>query len=141
MTIIWLAVTIVAIIIEIVTVDLVSIWFGLGSLIALLASFIGIGQSIQIGLFVAISLICIIFTRPAAKKYLRSNTVNTNADQVIGEHALVTKRIDPDNRGEVKVLSQYWSATSEENTVLEVNDYCEVLAIDGAHLIVRKIEK
>ena len=57
------------------------------------------------------------------------------------QHGLVLKRIDADTRGEVKVLSMEWSASSVDNSTLEEGDYCEILAVEGAHLVVKKINK
>lgn len=135
---IWLGVIIVTAIIELVTIDLVSIWFTLGGIGALIA---GLNQTIQIIIFIILSVICIGISRPLAKKYLRTQTVSTNYDRVIGQHGLVLKRIDADTRGEVKVLSMEWSASSVDNSTLEEGDYCEILAVEGAHLVVKKINK
>ena len=131
---IWLGVIIVTAIIELVTIDLVSIWFTLGGIGALIAYALGLNQII-------LSIICIGISRPLAKKYLRTQTVSTNYDRVIGQHGLVLKRIDADTRGEVKVLSMEWSAYSVDNSTLEEGDYCEILAVEGAHLVVKKINK
>ena len=133
---IWLGVIIVTAIIELVTIDLVSIWFTLGGIGALIAYALGLNQTIQIIIFIILSVICIGISRPLAKKYLRTQTVSTNYDRVIGQHGLVLKRIDADTRGEVKVLSMEWSASSVDNSTLEEGDYCEILAVEGAHLII-----
>lgn len=138
---IWLIITILTAIIEFITTDLVSIWFTMGGICALLAYSFGASQIIQIITFITVSIIFIVITRPLAKKYLRTNIVNTNYDRVIGQHGLVLKRIDPDTRGEVKVLSTQWSACSFDNSILEAGEYCEILAVEGAHLVVRKINK
>ena len=120
---IWLGVIIVTAIIELVTIDLVSIWFTLGGIGALIAYALGLNQTIQIIIFIILSVICIGISRPLAKKYLRTQTVSTNYDRVIGQHGLVLKRIDADTRGEVKVLSMEWSASSVDNSTLEEGDY------------------
>ena len=136
---IWLGITIVAAVIELITIDLVSIWFTIGGIGALIAYALGLSQTIQI--VAILSIICIVASRPLAKKYLKTQTVSTNYDRVIGQHGLVLKRIDADTRGEVKVLSTEWSASSLDNSTLEVGDYCEILAVEGAHLVVKKINK
>ncbi len=138
---IWLGVIIVAAIVELITIDLVSIWFTLGGIGALIAYAFGLSQTLQICIFVILSIICIGVSRPLAKKYLRTQTVSTNYDRVIGQYGLVLKRIDADTRGEVKVLSTQWSACSVDNSTLEEGDYCEILAVEGAHLVVKKINK
>lgn len=138
---IWLGIIIVSIIIEIITVDLVSIWFGAGAVAALIADLLGASQIIQIALFVIVTAILIIATRPVAKKYLRTNIEKTNFDRVIGKHGLVTRTITADTKGEVKVMSTSWLASSLDNTTINEGDYCEIMAVEGAHLVVKKIEE
>ena len=140
MTLLWTALLVFAIVAEAITIDLVSIWFGVGALIALASLLIfDASLKIQIALFVIVSLACIIFTRPVAKRYLRGNTIKTNCDRIIGKHATVTSTITEDKKGEVKVMGNIWSATSLNNEVIEEGQHVEILAIEGNHVVVRKI--
>lgn len=141
MLIVWLTIIIVSAIVEFVTVSLVSIWFTIGGIAALLALLLGVSSTIQVTLFVLLSILCLVITRPLAKKYLKTNIISTNYDRIIGKHGLVTKTIDADTKGEVKVMSTTWLATSIDNTTIHEGDYCEVLAIEGVHLVVKKIER
>lgn len=140
-TIIWLAVIIVSVVFEAVTVDLVSIWFGLGAAVALLLNLFNVNIAVQIAVFVIVTVVSLVVTRPLAKKYLKTNVVATNADRYIGKHALVIRTITPDQKGEVKVLSASWAASSIDNTLITEGEYCEVVAIEGAHLVVRKLSQ
>lgn len=139
-TLFWTIVLVISVIVEAITVDLVSIWFGLGAVAALISDALGINQTMQVVLFAVISIICIIVTRPLAKKYLRGNTIKTNLDRVIGKHCLVTETITPDNKGEVKVMGNLWHATSLNNVKIEAGEYAEVVSIEGAHVVVKKID-
>ncbi|MBS5111528.1 MAG: NfeD family protein [Coprobacillus cateniformis] len=138
-TFIWTLVLVISVIVEAITIDLVSIWFGIGAIAALIGEFFGLNPFIQMVLFTIVSIICIIVSRPLAKKYLRGNTVKTNLDRVIGKHCLVTETITADNKGEVKVMGTLWSATSLDNEYIKAGEYAEVISIEGAHLIVKKI--
>lgn len=138
-TFIWTLVLVISVIVEAITIDLVSIWFGIGAIVALIGEFFGLSPFIQMVLFTIVSIICIIVSRPLAKKYLRGNTVKTNLDRVIGKHCLVTETITADNKGEVKVMGTLWSATSLDNEFIKAGEYAEVISIEGAHLIVKKI--
>lgn len=140
-TLFWTIVLVIAVIIEAITVDLVSIWFGIGAIVALIVEMAGGSELIQGILFAVISVLCIIVTRPLAKKYLRGNIVKTNLDRVIGKHCLVTETITPDNKGEVKVMGTLWSATSLNNAFIQAGEYAEVVAIEGAHVVVKKLNK
>lgn len=138
-TFIWTLVLVISVIVEAITIDLVSIWFGIGAIAALIGEFFGLSPFIQMVLFTIVSIICIIVSRPLAKKYLRGNTVKTNLDRVIGKHCLVTETITADNKGEVEVMGTLWSATSLDNEFIKAGEYAEVISIEGAHLIVKKI--
>lgn len=138
-TLIWTIVLVISIIVEAITVDLVSIWFGLGALAALIADACGLSQILQVVIFTIISVICIFVSRPLAKKYLRGNTIKTNLDRVIGKHCLVTETITADNKGEVKVMGTLWMASSLNNEVIHAGEYAEVVSIEGAHVVVKKI--
>ena len=138
---IWLGIIIAAIVIEVITVDLVSVWFAAGGIIALILCLLGINQSIQIAAFIIIAIITAVVVRPIAKKYMRGNIERTNFDRVIGKHGLITKSSTADTKGEVKVMSTLWLASSIDNTTINEGDYCEILAVEGAHLVVKKIEE
>ncbi len=141
MIIIWLAVLILMVIIELVTFSLVSIWFVVGSIAALIASYAGAEAPLQIIVFLAVSAVTILFVRPIAKKYIKTNKVKTNLDNLVGKVAVVTKNISPQLMGEVKIGAHIWSAASLEQEEIKVGEYCEVIAIEGAHLVVKKVKQ
>ena len=139
MTLIWTIVLVMAIVIEALTVDLVSIWFALGALVALITETFHVDVTVQIILFAVSSIGSVIITRPLAKKYLHGNVIKTNYDRAIGKHCLVTETITPDNKGEVKVMGTLWLAASLNNELIEAGEYAEVVSIEGAHVVVKKI--
>lgn len=137
--VLWLSVLIISIVIEVVTIDLVSIWVSVGSLAALLAYFLNFSLTVQVIVCIVVSLFCIFITRPIAKKYLRGNVVHTNSDRLIGKTALVTKDIEEFSNGEVKIFGNYWTAVTSDNEAIKAGSHVEVLAIDGVKLIVKEI--
>ena len=137
-TLVWTIILVIAVIVEAITIDLVSIWFGIGAIAALICHFFGV---LQIVIFAIVSIVCIVASRPLAKKYLRGNTVKTNLDRMIGKHCLVTETITADQKGEVKVMGNLWSATSLNNETIQIGDYAEVISIEGSHVVVKKINK
>ena len=94
MSIVWLALMVLLLILEAATAGLTSIWFALGALAALIASFFGGALWLQLVWFFAVSVLTLWLTRPLALKYLNSRRVATNADRVIGAEAVVTEDID-----------------------------------------------
>jgi len=139
MSLIWLFIIVAAGIFEAVTVDLVSIWFCIGGVVAMLLAYLHVSVGLQIAAFAVVSIIFICITRPLAKKFLRGNIVKTNSDRLIGKHAVVTKAFSLDERGEVKVQGEFWSAITREDMTINVGDRVEVLAIEGVKLVVRPL--
>ena len=132
----WLSLFIVLLIIEFMTINLVTVWFAIGALFACVASFITNNMVIQTCVFFTVSIASLIITRPIAKKYLSTKKVKMNYDKAIGMIGIVTKEIKPLENGEVKVDGKYWTAKSDE--IIEVGSKVEILSIEGVKLIVKK---
>jgi membrane protein implicated in regulation of membrane protease activity len=133
---IWFGVIILATVIEASTMDLSSIWFSVGALIALIASAFGANEVVQMLLFIVVSAGLLIGLRPLFKKYVKRNNSSTNVDSLIGKTAVCLKGFSDGVRGEVKIDGKIWTAISKD-TIL-VNDKVTVLAIEGVKLVVQK---
>lgn len=135
--ILWLAATVILFIAEAVTVNLVTVWFAVGALVALIAAVAGAQMWLQIVLFVAVTIITLIFTRPLAKKYFNGKHEATNADMVIGKIAVVTESIDNiAAKGAVSCMGKVWSARGEGDEPISEGEKVTVKAIQGVKLIV-----
>lgn len=140
MLLIWIGICISAIIIEVVTpTALVSIWFALGAAIAALTTFINVPLWGQIVCFVVISFVSMLIVRPMAARYLRGNTVATNADRCIGEIGVVIQDMTRDDWGEVKVGGAIWHAIPVDVECIKKEERVKVIAIEGAKLLVRRV--
>lgn len=135
----WLLLFVVLIIIELLTVNLTTIWFAFGSLVAYILSFFVSDIMIQTIIFLVSSIILLIFTRPIVKKFLLNKEVKTNADMLIGKTCVVTKEITRNETGEVKVNGQYWSAKA--NKKIKAGSEAKILSIEGVKLIVKEKEE
>lgn len=136
MTTIWLGAFLGLLVIEFLTVGLVSIWFAVGALAALITTFITDSILIQVLVFAVVSIITLLVTRPLMKKFKVNGFEPTNTDRVIGKVAEVTKEIKPNSYGEVVVYGTEWMAVSKDK--IAVGEKVVVERIDGAKLIVRK---
>lgn len=85
MTVVWLIAMIVLLVVEGVVPGLISIWFALGALAALVSALLHAPLWLQIVWFLAVSIVALALTRPLAKKYINSKTQPTNADMLIGK--------------------------------------------------------
>ncbi len=141
-TVYWLGIFVVLLIIEIVTMGLTTIWFAGGALAAFLAGVIGFGVTVQVVVFLVVSIVLLVMTRPIAVKYFNQERQKTNAESLIGHTGLVTWDIDTlKAEGKVEVSGQEWSAkTDEPDGRIEKDAVVVVEGIQGVKLIVRKKE-
>ncbi|HEX2985849.1 MAG TPA: NfeD family protein [Caproiciproducens sp.] len=137
---IWLAVIVVAAVVEGCTAQLVSIWFVLGGIGALIANLCGAGLWLQITLFVIITAITLLATRPLVKKLMNFKRVETNAGRYIGKNAVVIKKINNTlGVGQVNVLGSIWTARSTDGSIIESGRNVVVKSIEGVKLMVEEI--
>ena len=136
--ILWFAIILISAFIEINTMDLTSVWFSIGALLAFIFAIIGFGWVTQLSVFLGVSILLLLSVRPIAKNYFRTNIVSTNADRLVGKVAVCTKEIQPGDRGQVKVDGQFWTAITPGDDTVLVDEKVEILAIDGVKLIVVK---
>ena len=136
---VWFILMIVLIIVEMSTVNLVSIWFAIGCLLAGIASLITQNMIIQFSIFVVTSVVTLILTKPFIKKIRTRGIIKTNLDRVIGQIGIVTMDIDKLEPGEVKVDGKKWMAISDMKIIK--GSKVEILAIDGVKLKVKEIKE
>ena len=140
--IIWLAALVILLLAEALTLGLTTIWFAGGALIALIAALVGANVWVQLGIFLAVSLLLLIFTRPAALRYMNKSTLKTNVDSLAGEVGVVSERIDNlEATGKVKLNDVLWTARSEDGTVIEEGAVVEISRVEGVKLIVKMKEE
>lgn len=133
---IWFIIAIVAGIVEMITVDLVSIWVAVGCLVAAIMAALKLPLLYQLIAVLLVSVGLGIITRPYCKKLLRGNITATNSDRLIGKTAVVTKSFTDEERGEVKIAGEYWTCISKSHQSFNEGDHVKVLAIEGVKLVV-----
>lgn len=136
--IIWTALIIIFSVIEVATVGLTSIWFAGGAVAALLAYSAGLGEVWQFIIFVAVSLLLLVFTRPWAMKYLKPRLVRTNYEVAIDKNVCLTETVDNIKQTGTAVLNgQEWTARAyEDGKVFEAGSIVKVKEIRGVTLYV-----
>ncbi len=134
----WLGAVILFGIIEALTVGIVSIWFSIGALAALIASALHAAPWLQITIFLAVSAAALIITRPLIKKKILLRTTPTNTDMLIGERGTVDEEIDNlAGTGSVKIAGKVWSAKSESGDTIPSGSTVTAVRIEGVKLIVK----
>jgi len=136
----WLVLLIAFIMIEFATMGLTTIWFAGGSVAGFIASIVGAGFIVQVILFLIVSILLLVFTRPFAAKYINKNKIKTNVDSLAGRKAVVTQMIDNlQATGEASLDGKEWMARSvNEDDKIPEGTIVKVIRISGVKLIVQK---
>ena len=137
---VWLAVFVIAVVLEALTQDLISIWFSIGALVSLcICNTVPI--YIEIIVFAVVSLLALVATRPLVKKMTERAVRYTNVDNLVGKRVKVMSRISKYNAGEIKINGIIYTATllEEANSDIEEDSVVEIVAIKGNKVIVKEI--
>jgi len=135
---IWLGLVIALTLIEVLTTNLVTIWYIASALISLILSFFVDSYLIQFSVFVIVGTILLFTTRDYLLKLLVKKKEKTNLDRVVGMTAIVTEEITKKKPGEVKVDGKKWTAIA--NKKIKVDSTVKVLEIDGVKLKVEEVD-
>ncbi|HHT39229.1 MAG: NfeD family protein [Acholeplasmatales bacterium] len=137
----WGAIFLAALIIELKTFNLTSVWFCVSALITLIAGIFGANIYWQIVIFIVTSTVLLIVTKPLVRKVAKKGHEKTNVDRFIGKKALVTKKITADHYGEVSIENSIWRAASFDESSFKVGDKVVVKEISGVKLVVSKFKE
>lgn len=140
---IWLGILAVLLLIEAITAGLTTIWFAGGALIAAVASYFGADLIVQLLLFLCVSLVLLIFTRPLALKYFNKKTIQTNVNSLIGKKAVVIQDIDNLAQiGKVQINDIEWTARStDDGKKISKDAIVFIREIHGVKLIVEEYKE
>ena len=131
----WLILLAIFLVIEIITLGLTTIWLAGGALVGFLAAVLHVPLPIQIVLFLVVSIVLIVFTRPVAERYFN----NSNVGGIIGREGKVIVTIDNFNQtGAVLIDGIEWTARSdEEDVVIETGERIVVTRVEGVRVFVK----
>ena len=134
----WLSIVVALAILEIATVNLVSIWFVVSGVLAMITSLFTDNIIIQASIFIVFGIIFMLLTKKIVKKIIPKKE-KTNLDRIIGMTGIVASKITKNKPGEVKVDGKIWTATS--NTTINENEPVKILEINSTKLKVEKVKE
>ncbi len=138
---VWFAVLIVAIVVEAMTVELVSLWFAFGAIGAIIAASLSNSLILEFSIFIIVSVLMLIFTRKFFIKLLKKSDLKSNVDTYIGKKFEIDK-IEDGGYVYHKINGIDWRVVSSDDEKLEIGKTYEVVSIDGNKLIVKlSVEK
>lgn len=134
---VWVVAAILFIIVEIFTAGFAVMCFSFGAVAAAVLDACGLSLIWQILAFAIISILALVFVRPAVIKlfYRGTKEVKTNADALVGRVVKVSETIDPE--GCVSVDGADWKAVSEDGSVIEKGCMVEITRRDSIILTVK----
>ena len=137
----WLVAFGVLLLVEILTLGLTTIWFAAGALAAFLMAALGLPLMVQIVVFLMVSALLLIFTRPVMTKHLNAKTTKTNAESLVGDKARVLIPVNNlKEEGQVMVNGMEWTARSTKDEVtFQKDEMVRIAGISGVKLIIEKL--
>ncbi|MDE5763608.1 MAG: NfeD family protein [Ruminococcus sp.] len=137
--IVWAVLTVVFIVVEIFTIQLVSLWLAAGALTTLICTvLLDIPLVVQSGIFAVSSAVFVILSLPLIRKRMNIKHTATNCELDIGKSAIVIEEINPDcNSGRVTLNGVDWSAVSENGSPIGSGSIVTITQVKGAKLVVR----
>ena len=137
---IWIAVIVSTVIIEGITLDMVSIWFTAGAIIPfILSAFNVVSWEIQLAIFIVLSAVLIFTLRKVTKKLLFKNASKEKINTLAGIQTKMLSEATDDNMGQIKINDVIWSAKSENDEEIKKDELVEIIKISGNKAIVKKI--
>ncbi len=133
---IWFALVFVFLIVEAMTLNLITIWFAFGALCSFISTYFTDSILIQTIVFLVSSALSLFITKPLFEKIIKIDKYKTNLDRIIGQIGVVTKEIKKHENGRVKVDGKSWMALSDNN--IKEGAEVEILRIEGAKIIVKE---
>lgn len=140
--VVWLAILILLVVIEIFTMGLTTIWFAGGALVAMVVAALGGPIWLQLLLAGIISAVLLFFTRPVAVKYFNRDRERTNAESLVGRQAIVLSEINNlQGIGQVTVNGMEWTArTTVDGQTISPGEVVIIRGINGVKLLVERAE-
>ncbi len=139
---IWLIISGVCFIAEIITVGFLIFWLAIGALFAMVVSFFTDKIIIQTAVFVISSTVLIFATKPFVKKFAKGKSnFKSNVYSIIGDTGIVTKNIDSINgTGQVKINGELWSAVGKDDIDIEKGTEVKIVEVKGVKAVVAPIK-
>ena len=139
--IIWLVLMVICLVVEALTVSMVTLWFAAGAVVALLLSLLHLQVWVQVVLFFVVSGVLLACLRPMVRRHVAPKIVPTNVDAIVGTRGIVTAEIDNVcAAGQVKVNGMEWSARSTTGEIIPEGTLIRVERIEGVKAFVTPVK-
>ncbi len=135
---VWVAIFLVTILIEVFSLELDCVWFSVGSLVAFILALCKVNITIQIVVFLIVSVVLLLSVGIICKKLLKNTKSKTNLDILIGTSHTLLKAIEAEHAGEIRVNDVVWRAVSKNGEAIAENEKVKIVSVEGNKFIVEK---
>lgn len=138
LTVLWLAIIVASIVIDLLTSNFLFIWFGGGAVVAFLGDRFGLSSEGQVALFIISSIILTAIGYPAAKKFLKNKVpkVLTMEQSYIGREFASKETIK--REGRIIIDGIYWGVINSMDKDIEVGELFILTEIKGNKFIIKR---
>ena len=138
----WLIIAGIMFVGEILTAGFILFWFGIGALASAMISLMWDNSYGQIVVFIGVSTLLLVFTRPLIKTILKQKEVPSNVFAMVGKHGMVVENINNMlGQGHIKIGGEIWKAIAENGQDIEADTEVEIISVEGVKVIVREVVK
>lgn len=132
----WVCLLILCLIVEAFTFSLTTVWGAIACLPLVFIAKTPLPFKWQLFIFVLVTVVLLIFTRPFAVKKLKIGESKTNVDDMPGSEVVIVKSISEFQKGEAKTKNGVvWSAISKDGKKLEKGSVARISSVQGNTLI------
>ncbi|OFW66829.1 MAG: hypothetical protein A2Z12_00640 [Actinobacteria bacterium RBG_16_68_21] len=136
----WVIAAAVLLVAEMATAGFFMLPFAVGAAGAAVAAFLDASEAVQLGVFLAVSVVALILLQRFVKRGDQKQH-NVGANRFIGQSARVLEAVDPHRgSGQVRMESETWRATTEGEPIPE-GTTVRVTEVRGTRLVVEPIER
>ena len=141
LVLIWLALVILFIILELISLGLTTIWFAAGAFVAGIVAMLGGPIVLQVIVFIVVSSLLLLCTRDFAKRHLDNRIEKTNAESLIGKTSIVMETINNEaSSGKIKIGDIEWTARAvNEAQVIPEGSKVVIREIRGVKCLVESV--
>ncbi len=136
----WIIASLIFAFIELFAPSMFFLHLAVGAFITAVVAYFGANLTVQIVVFIVISLLSLLFIRPIFMKKKEQKT--TAEEQYLGKTVEVIEDIGIDGTsgvGKIKVYDEVWNAKSSNNCAIKVGEFVKITKIDSLTMYVEKI--
>ena len=136
----WIIASLIFAFIELMAPSMFFLHLAAGAIITAIVAYFGANLTIQIAVFIVISLVSLLFVRPIFMK--KKEQKSELEEQYVGKTAEVLEEIGEagtDKIGKIKVYDETWNAKSTDNCSIKAGEFVKITKIDSLTMYVEKI--